>query len=117
MDHKCSKWTNRLFQYCNNVSITLNTYHIWNLNQPPSNNNNDHKRYHRSNFTLELCSEMIHYYDMDSREVQIEGYRALARGGSDNAAHGHSIVNLPIGSNRGRSQRLVCKHCSWWKQR
>ena len=111
MDHKCSKWTSRLFQYCDNIS-TCNTYRIWNLNHSPSQQKNKLKRFHRFNFTLELCSELIQCYDMDSREVQIEGYRGLARGGADNAQNGHSIVCLPIGSDRGRCQRRVCKHCS-----
>ena len=69
------------------------------------------ERYHRFKFTLDLCSEMINYYDMDSRAIQREAYRTLARGGAENRANGHCCVNLPIGSDRGRSKRLACRHC------
>ena len=55
---------------------------------------------------------MINYYDMDTRDVQREAYRTLARGGAENRANGHCCVNLPIGSDRGRSKRLACRHCS-----
>ena len=49
---------------------------------------------------------------MDSRAVQREDYRNLARGGVDNIADDHCPTKLPIGNDRGRTQRITCKHCS-----
>jgi len=44
--------------------------------------------------------------------IQILDSQGLARGGPNNATNDHTFVKLPVRSDRGRRQRLVCKHCS-----
>ena len=44
--------------------------------------------------------------------LQILDSQGLASGGPNNTNNDHTFVKLPVGSDRERTQRLVCKHCS-----
>jgi len=44
--------------------------------------------------------------------LQILDSQGLASGGPNTTTNDHTFVKLPVGSDRGRTQRLVCKHCS-----